>query len=80
MKKEERLLESYKVQKQIFDEAENRRISNTKEKLEVLRKKRENLDLEIARLEKRINEKREFESFDSFRQKSLTLSAQSKRA
>lgn len=80
MRNEERLKESYEIQKKIFDEAENRRIRNTTEKLECLRKKRTKLDLEIQQLEKRISDKREFESFDSFRQKATSLSAESKRA
>lgn len=80
MRKEERLRESYEIQKKIFDDAEDRRIRNTAEKLECLRKKRTGLDLEIQQLEKRISERREFETFDSFRQKATSLSAESKRA
>lgn len=80
MRKEERLRESYEIQKKIFDDAEDRRIRNTAEKLECLRKKRTSLDLEIQQLEKRISERREFETFDSFRQKATSLSAESKRA
>lgn len=80
MKNLEKLRESYEIQKSIFDAAENRRIANVTEKLEILQKKRENLDLEIQQLKKRQSERREFETFDSFRQKATSLSAKSKRA
>lgn len=78
MKNEERLRESYEIQKKIFDEAENRRIKNVqKQKLEI-ESKIASLQQKIEDLEKRINNRREFESFDSFRTKTETLSSQSK--
>jgi acyl-CoA hydrolase len=80
MKSEEKLKESYLNQKKIFEEAEARRIENAKKQKEQLEIKRKNLAIKIQELEQRINNPKTFESFDSFRQKSETLSNQSKRA
>lgn len=80
MRSEEKLRESYFQQKKIFEEAEARRIENAKRQKEQLELKQKNLASKIQELEQRINNPKTFESFDSFRQKSETLSNQSKRA
>lgn len=80
MRSEEKLRESYLRQKKIFEEAETRRIENAKRQKEQLVLKQKNLASKIKELEQRITNPKKFESFDSFRQKSETLSNQSKRA
>lgn len=80
MRSEEKLRESYLRQKKIFEEAEARRIENAKRQKEQLVLKQKILTSKIKELEQRITNPKKFESFDSFRQKSETLSNQSKRA
>jgi len=80
MRSEEKLRESYLQQKKIFEEAEVRRIENAKRQKEQLELKQKNLASKIQELELRISQPKKFESFDSFRQKSETLSNQSKKA
>lgn len=79
MRSEEKLKESYLRQKEIFEKAEARRIENAKRQKEQLVLKQKNLVSKINELEQRITNPKKFESFDSFRQKSETLSNQSKR-
>lgn len=79
MRSEEKLRESYLRQKEIFEKAEARRIENAKRQKEQLVLKQKNLVSKINELEQRITNPKKFESFDSFRQKSETLSNQSKR-
>lgn len=80
MRSEEKLRESYLRQKEIFEKAEARRIENAKRQKEQLVLKQKNLVSKINELEQRITNPKKFESFDSFRQKSETSSAQSKAA
>jgi uncharacterized protein YlxW (UPF0749 family) len=72
MKSQERLKESYDFQKKIFDEAEDRRVSNAVAKKKSLEEKVISLQKEIQLLEQRIQNRREFESFESFRSRSST--------
>lgn len=78
MKSEERLRSSYELQKKIFDEAEARKLANLEEKRKVLVSKREDIDAQIEKIDDRLKNKKEFEDFESFRQKSLDQSKQSK--
>lgn len=80
MKSEEKLKQSYERQKRIFDEAEAQRVQNAREQLDAINKKIEKLLAQKNQLERRIDYPNEFESFASFRQKSQTLSNESKRA
>lgn len=66
MRSKEKLLESYEIQKKIFEEAEKRRLENVSKQLNQLREKRDSLNSKIGELELRLNTPREFESFDFF--------------
>lgn len=78
MRSEEKLRESYLRQKAIFDEAENRRINNCNKQIAELETKKATIDHKILELKERISSRKEFESFESFRSKSLALSNKSK--
>lgn len=74
MKSPERLKESYEIQKRIFEEAESRRISNAVAKKKSLEEKVKSLQQEINFLEQRIQNRKQFETFESFRSRSSASS------
>lgn len=70
MKGYESLQKSYQKQKEVFDEAKARRISNRKEQIEKINQKIKDLETTRATLELQNQQEKEFETFDSFRAKS----------
>lgn len=70
MKGYESLQKSYQKQKEVFDEAKARRISNRKEQIEKINQKIKDLEATRATLELQNQQEKEFETFDSFRAKS----------
>lgn len=75
MKSLEKLRESYEIQKRSFEEAETRRLNNVRQELETLKAKRDSLSNQITVLQNRLNSRKEFEDFESFRKKAASQSS-----
>lgn len=76
MKNQIKLQKSYASQKQIFDEARERRISNRNREIENISRKISELEAHKAKLQQANLAEREFESYDSFRLRAEQQAAQ----
>lgn len=79
MKGNEALTRSYKLQKEIFEEARDRRVRNRNAQIEKIQTKINNLQAILKKLESQNKEEKEFESFESFRRKAETQSLEQKK-
>lgn len=80
MKNEIKLQKAYEQQKQSFDVAKAKRISNREKEITAIERKILILQQQVARLRTENQSEREFESFDSFRLRAESQSKQSSTA
>lgn len=68
----ERLEESYEIQKEIFERARARRIENRRQQIDELEEKIARLEAVRLKLLKETVEEKEFQDFETFRQRSTS--------
>jgi predicted nucleic acid-binding Zn-ribbon protein len=80
MRSEERLQESYNKQKEVFETARKKKIYNLEVRKQQIKAKLQNLETELRRVEYQIQEeeKKAFQPFSTFQEKSKLQSQQSR--